>query len=144
MTWKDIIQTLAQAPLCSVPQEANTPLPNTAATLTRHPTSMVVEMIATREIGRKLAEMNVDWVRLKKVEHLKTQRQFRLEVLLEGEKETMIIHAHYAIEGNSITIPRLTASKPWLERALSDFILPQINAQKLPDGILGAVAKWML
>jgi hypothetical protein len=105
---------------------------------------MVVEMFATREISRKLVEFGVDWVQVKKVEHLKSQRQFRIEVLLEGETEPMTIHAHYAIEGNSITVPRLTASKPWLERALTDFILPQINAQKLPQGILGAVAKWLL
>jgi hypothetical protein len=105
---------------------------------------MVVEMIATREIGKKLVEFGIDWVQLRKVEHLKAMRQFRVEVLLEGESESLIIHAHYVVEANSISVSRLTASKRWLERALTDFVLPEINAQKLPEGVLGKVAKWLL
>lgn len=104
----------------------------------------VTEQMICKALQTRLDDKGIDWARMECVEFVKEERRLKAVVELEGEDELVEVGATYAIEGDSVSITGVEASRPWIAGALTMVMEAKGASIPLPGGMQGTMIKMVL
>ncbi len=97
-----------------------------------------------KALANKLDEREFDWVEIRSVKLVKSENQLHVELMLDGEDETVLAILDYEIAEEQLRIVTVKTDKRWITEVLQLVVVAKGGVVPLPSGIAGMAVKMLI